>query len=42
MKRFVVGLLATIGLLALVLAGGAVAAVWLLLPAKPDLPGQIV
>jgi protease-4 len=42
MKRFVVGLLATIGLLALLLAGGAVAAVWLLLPAKPDLPGQIV
>jgi protease IV len=42
MKRFVVGLLATIGLLALVLAGGAVAAVWLLLPARPDLPSQIV
>jgi protease IV len=42
MKRFVVGLLATIGLLALLLAGGAIAAVWLLLPARPDLPEQIV
>jgi protease-4 len=42
MKRFVVGLLATIGLLALLLAGGAMAAVWLLLPARPDLPGEIV
>ncbi|HSA82648.1 MAG TPA: signal peptide peptidase SppA [Geminicoccaceae bacterium] len=42
MKRFVVGLLATIGLLALLLAGGTAAAVWLLLPAKPDLPSQIV
>ena len=42
MKRFVVGLLATIGLLALLLAGGAVAAVWLLLPARPELPTQIV
>jgi protease-4 len=42
MKRVVVGLLATIGLLALLLAGGAMAAVWLLLPARPDLPGQIV
>jgi protease-4 len=42
MKRFVVGLLATLGLLALLLAGGAMAAVWLLLPARPDLPGEIV
>ncbi len=42
MKRFAVGLLAVIGLLTLLLAAGGIAAVWLLLPGKPSLPGQIV
>jgi protease IV len=38
MRRFVVGFLATLGLLGLLLAGGVAVAVWLLLPAAPDLP----
>ncbi len=42
MKRFVVGLLALVGLLTLLLAAGGMAAVWLLLPGKPSLPGRIV
>ena len=42
MKRFLVGLLALIGLLTLLVAGGGLVAVWLLLPGKPALPGQIV
>jgi protease-4 len=42
MKRFAVGLLAAIGVLALLLVGGGVAAVWLLLPGPPALPERIV
>jgi protease IV len=38
MRRFLVGFLATLGLLGLLLAGGVAVAVWLLLPAAPDLP----
>jgi protease-4 len=42
MKRFLVGLLATLGLLTLLLAGGAAVAAWLLLPSRPELPERIV
>jgi protease-4 len=42
MKRFLVGLLAAVGLLALLAAGGAGVAAWLLLPGKPALPERMV
>lgn len=42
MRRFLVGLLATIGVLALLLAGGVAAAVWLFVGAEPELPERMV
>jgi protease IV len=42
MKRFFVGFLATIGLLALLAIVGGGLAAWLLLPGKPDLPERMV
>jgi protease IV len=42
MKRVFVGLLATIGLVALLVAGGAALAAWWLLPGTPVLPERIV
>jgi protease-4 len=43
MRRFIVGLLATIGGLALLAIGGIALAVWLLMPAgPPELPDRIV
>ena len=38
MKRVLVGLLATLGVLTLLLAGGAALTAWLLLPRQPELP----
>jgi protease-4 len=42
MRRFLVGLLATIGALALLLVAGGVVAVWLLFPGPPQLPERVV
>ncbi|MCE3247980.1 MAG: sppA, partial [Geminicoccaceae bacterium] len=42
MKRVLVGLLATLGVLTLLLAGGAALTAWLLLPGQPELPERIV
>jgi protease-4 len=42
MKRFLVGLLATVGLLALLLIAGAGLAAWWLLPREPALPERMV
>ena len=42
MKRFFVGFLAAVGLLALLLAGGGALAAWLLLPGAAELPERIV
>jgi protease IV len=42
MGRFLVGLLATVGALAIVAVGGAAALVWYHLPAAPDLPDRFV
>jgi protease-4 len=42
MKRVLVGLLATVGVLTLLLAGGAALTAWLLLPGEPELPERIV
>jgi protease-4 len=42
MKRFLVGLLATVGLLALLLIAGAGLAAWWLLPREPELPERMV
>ncbi|HZA67218.1 MAG TPA: S49 family peptidase [Geminicoccaceae bacterium] len=42
MRRIVVGVLATIGAVALLLAAGGFAAAWLLLGETPQLPGQMI
>jgi protease IV len=42
MRRFLVGLLAVVGALVLLLAGGVAAAFWLLWPTAPELPERIV
>src|SRR5688572_3619076 len=42
MRRVLVGLLATLGALTLLLAGGAALTAWLLLPGRLELPDRIV
>ena len=42
MKRLLIGLLASIGLLTLLVVGGAALAAWWLLPGKPGLPERMV
>ena len=42
MKRFLIGLLASVGLLALLVVGGAALAAWWLLPGQPALPERMV
>jgi protease-4 len=42
MRRFLVGFLAAVGTVVLLLVAGGVAAAWLLLPARPHLPEQMI